>query len=259
MTGAASGLGRAITIDLAAHGWNITGVDVQEIALKSVIEEISHHGVRAHAIVGDLADPAFVTSAVRDAWAREPVTGLVNAAGIYPAVPFADLTAELWRRVQDVNVLAPVLATQALAQLAIAAGTTPAVVNVASGAATRARPGTAHYSTSKAAVVMATKATAIELSGAGIRVNAIAPGFFRVHSEVNPVTDEYADLLSQTVLPGPARPEHVTGPVRFLLSADAEWITGVTLPVDGGSSAGTNNLPQHWDAPTSWQHSRQPA
>lgn len=100
---------------------------------------------------------------------------------------------------------------------------------------------------------MLTKASAIELGQHGIRVNAVSPGFFAVDSEVNPVTEEYAELLSTTILPGPAKADYVADAVQFLLGDDAKWISGANIPVDGGSSAGTRSLPQHWADETSWQ------
>ncbi len=272
VTGAASGIGRAIARDLAADGWQVSGVDLQDEALTEVVKELTNDfGVRAAAIVGDLADAEFPAAALRAAWADRPVDALVNAAGIYPAIPFFELTAQSWDRVQQVNVRAPVLATQALARLAIEHwatehwatehgatehGRPPAVVNIASGAARRARPGAAHYSTSKAALVMATQATAVELGALGIRVNAVAPGFIDVASVVNPVTDEYADAVRGSLLPGRGAPEDIASAVRFLLSHQARWISGVVLSVDGGASAGTSRLPQHWPGQTPGQLGR---
>ncbi|MGD0554206.1 MAG: SDR family oxidoreductase [Streptosporangiaceae bacterium] len=205
VTGAASGIGRAIAADLAADGYRITGVDLQADALAAALSEID---TPATAIVGDLGDAAFPGYAVDTAWAISPVDALVNAAGIYPAIGFLELTAQSWDRVQHVNVRAPVLATQA---------------------------------------------SAVELGSLGIRVNAVAPGFIDVASAVNPVTDEYADAVRQSVLPGRGTPEDVAGAVRFLLSDQARWISGVVLSVDGGSSAGTSRLPPHWTGQTAGQ------
>ncbi len=253
VTGAASGLGAAVLHDLVAHGWEVTGVDVQADALDAVVTGARADGGVAHALVGDLGDADAPPALVAGAWARRPVDALVNAAGIYPAVPFLELTPAAWDRVQHVNVRAALLATQELARRALAAGTTAAVVNVSSGAARRARPGTAHYSTSKAALEALTRASAVELGAHGIRVNAVAPGFVDVASAVNPVTPEYASAVRGGLLPGGPRAEHVAAAVRYLLSDDAAWVTGTTLAVDGGASAGTRALPQHWPARTSVQ------
>ncbi|MET8978915.1 SDR family oxidoreductase [Streptomyces sp. NPDC004539] len=254
VTGAASGLGAAVAAELASHGWRVTGVDFRADALTATLDSLrERYAVPAEPVVGDLADPRFPAQAVDRAWELAPVDALVNAAGIYPAIPFADLTAETWDRVQHVNVRAAVLTAQRLAHHAVPAGRTPSVVNIASGAARRARPGAAHYATSKAALVMATKATAVELGPHGIRVNTVSPGFVDVASPVNPVTPEYAAAVSASVLPGRAQPVHVATAVRFLLGDDAAWITGAELPVDGGGSAGTTALPQHWPQETSLQ------
>ena len=254
VTGAGNGLGAAIATELAAAGWDVTGVDVRREAVEAVLSEIADtYGVETHTIVGDLGEESFATDFITTAWAFAPVDGLVNAAGIYPAIPFLEVDATKWNRVQAINVVAPLLATQQLARLAIDAGTTPSIVNITSGAAKRARPGTAHYSTSKAALTMLTKASAIELGPAGIRVNAVAPGFFAVASEVNPISEEYAAFMAGNILPGSAKPHHVAGAVLFLLSEKAEWITGATVPVDGGTSVGTRSLPQHWSGESTWQ------
>ncbi|MFE1799798.1 SDR family NAD(P)-dependent oxidoreductase [Streptomyces sp. NPDC059517] len=255
VTGAGNGLGAAIARRLGAAGWDVTGVDVRAAAVEETLDSVAkEHGVRTRALVGDLADPAFATGLVDEAWALAPVDGLVNAAGIYPAIPFLSLDVERWNHVQAVNVVAPLLSTQQLARHAIEAGRTPAVVNLTSGAAKRARPGTAHYSTSKAALTMVTMACAIELGHAGIRVNAVAPGFFSIDSEVNPISAEYAALMaSADILPGGARPEDVANAVLYLLGDEARWITGATLPVDGGTSVGSASLPQHFPDTSPWQ------
>jgi 3-oxoacyl-[acyl-carrier protein] reductase len=249
VTGAASGIGAAIAADLAGRGCLVTAVDVRAGGLGRLDPSVRR-------CTGDLADPEFVESAVGDAWRAAPLTALVNAAGIYPARPLLDMTAAAWDRVLAVNLRAPVLATTALARLAVAGGTTPAVVNIVSGASRRARPGAAHYCTSKAALVMATKACAVELGPHGIRVNAVSPGFVTVDSAANPVTEEYAAAVSPNPLGRTGVPADLLGAVRFLLDDDAGWITGAVLDVDGGSGAGTTELPVHWDGETSVQRGR---
>ena len=153
---------------------------------------LARPGPAVHALTADLSDPGCAEVVGRAVQLAGPVDVLVNAAGIYPATPLADMTAAAWDRVQHINVRAPVLLTVAVAE----ARRPAAVVNISSGAATRARPGAAHYCTSKAALEMATKACAVELAGHGIRVNAVAPGFVEVDSPVNPVTAEYAAAVS---------------------------------------------------------------
>jgi NAD(P)-dependent dehydrogenase (short-subunit alcohol dehydrogenase family) len=179
---------------------------------------------------------------------------LVNAAGIWPATPLLEMTAQIWDHVLAINTRAPMLATVALARRAVAAGRPASVVNIASGAAIRARPGAAHYSTSKAALEMLTRSCAIEFGSAGIRVNAVSPGFVAGSSQdVNPITEEYAAAVSGNALGRIGQPADVAAAVFFLASDAASWTTGAVLRVDGGSSAGNSVLPVHWSGTTEVQ------
>ena len=236
VTGAAGGIGLAVAEAFSARGDTVTGVDARGPELDAVMARLG-----AHALVADLADPGCAELVDRAAALSGPVDVLVNAAGIYPATPLADMTAAAWDRVQHVNVRAPVLLTIAVA----AGGRAAAVVNISSGAATRARPGAAHYCTSKAALEMATKACAVELADRGVRVNAVAPGFVEVDSPVNPVTPEYAAAVTANPLGRPGQAGEIAAAVVWLASAEAAFVTGAVLRVDGGATAGTTALPIH--------------
>jgi 3-oxoacyl-[acyl-carrier protein] reductase len=258
ITGAAGGLGSAIAERFAAAGDRITGVDAREAPLRARLDALAAaHGVAVTAIPADLSDPA-AGEVVDRAWDRSgPVDVLVNAAGIWPATPLLDMTAQMWDHVLAINTRAPMLATVALARRAVAAGRHASVVNLASGAAIRARPGAAHYSTSKAALEMLTRSCAVELGAAGIRVNAVSPGFVAGSSqEVNPITEEYAAAVSGNAAGRIGRPDDVAAAVFFLASAEAVWTTGAVLRVDGGSSAGNPTLPVHWAGATEAQTPR---
>lgn len=258
VTGAASGIGAHLAIDLAQHGWSLILVDINPDGLATTAQSIEKAtGSTPETLAGDLADPAFIDRLLGDINARQTQesapTALVNAAGIYPAIPFFELSAERWDRVQNINVRAPLLLTRGLAQQAVASGDPFAVVNITSGASLRARPGATHYCVSKSALTMTTKACAVELGPYGIRVNAVSPGFVVVDSATNPVTEEYADAVSANPLGRKGRPDDLCGAVRFLLSSEAEWVTGAVINVDGGSAAGTTALPQHWASLTAVQ------
>ena len=251
VTGAAGGIGLACAQAFAAAGDRVTGVDARSPELEAAMARIRReHGVDTAALALDLSDPECGT-AVRTAAERlGPVDVLVNAAGLYPATPLSQMTADAWDRVQHVNVRAPVLLAIALA--AQGSGSR-CVVNISSGAATRARPGAAHYCTSKAALEMATKACAVELADAGVRVNAVAPGFVEVNSPVNPVTDDYAGAVSVNPLGRVGQPAEIAAAVLWLASDAASFTTGAVLRVDGGSTAGTTALPQHFPTTTALQ------
>ena len=234
VTGAAGGIGSAVAEAFAARGDTVTGVDARGDELRAAT-------AITHRIVADLGDERCAEVIEQAARQAGPVDVLVNAAGIYPATPLDAMTAAAWDRVQQVNVRAPVLLTVALAR----AGRSAAVVNISSGAATRARPGAAHYCTSKAALEMATKACAVELAGRGIRVNAVAPGFVEVDSPVNPVTEAYAAAVSANPTGRAGRPAEVAAAVVWLAGDEAAFVTGAVLRVDGGATAGTAELPLH--------------
>ncbi|WP_159792372.1 SDR family NAD(P)-dependent oxidoreductase [Puerhibacterium puerhi] len=251
VTGAAGGIGLACAEAFAARGDRVTGVDAREVELAEAMTALAErHGVPTAAFAVDLARPDCGDVVASAAAAQGPVDVLVNAAGIYPATPFDQLTAETWDRVQHVNVRAPLLLTVALGAQEPAAR---AVVNISSGAATRARPGAAHYCTSKAALEMVTRACAVELAHRGTRVNAVAPGFVEVDSSVNPVTDEYADAVSANPLGRKGRPAEIAAAVVWLAGEEASFATGSVLRVDGGATAGTTQLPLHYPTSTSLQ------
>lgn len=255
VTGAGSGIGRGIALAFARTGAHITLCDRTAAPLGETEALARDAGAgRVTAITADLRDGDAPGAVVDEAWDRAPVDVLVSSAGVYPATPFLDLDAATWDRVLDVNTRAPVLLTVALARRAVALGRGASVVNISSGAALRARPGAAPYSTSKAALEAATRASALELGHHGIRVNAVAPGFVTVDSAVNPVTAEYADAVGDNPLGRRGLPDDIARAVVWLAGDEANWITGEVLRVDGGSSTGAWNLPQHWTADGREEH-----
>lgn len=260
VTGAATGIGAGVCRAFAALGEQVTGVDLRGAILEEELGAIARdHRVPTAGIVCDLADAVAAERLVDEAWERQgPIDVLVNAAGMYPATPFLAMTAEAWDRVQRVNVRAPMLLTVAFGRRVVHAGRSGCVVNISSGAAQRARPGAAHYCTSKAAVEMLTRTAAIELGGYGIRVNAVSPGFVEVHSAVNPVTEAYAAAVSINPLGRRGRPDDIASAVVWLASEAASWVTGSVVRVDGGSGAGTTALPLHWPEVTPVQRGSAP-
>jgi NAD(P)-dependent dehydrogenase (short-subunit alcohol dehydrogenase family) len=249
ITGGAGGIAQGIGRVYARAGWNVTLVDFREEAVAAAAAALREEPGAAqvwHATV-DLTSPTEPGEMIDAAWqGNAPIDVVVNAAGIYPSTPLLELTADIWDAIQDVNVRSAVLTTVAFARNAVAAGRIGSVVNITSGAALRARRAAAPYSTSKAALEMFTKASALELGEHNIRVNAVSPGFVGVDSPVNPYLKEYRAQADVNPLGRAGEAEDIGEAVFWIAGEKASWVTGTIIRVDGGSSTGNSNLPRSW-------------
>jgi len=249
ITGAASGIGLQTALSYAAQSAIITLVDRDEAKVTIAAAQVVAAGAASvSTITADLSSPTAPAQIVLQAWRSQPIDILINCAGIYPSAPFLELSAESWDSVQNINVRAPLLATVELGKLARHSGRTASIVNVSSTAALRTRPGAAPYSTSKAAVNMMTRASALELGKWGVRVNAVAPGFIPVDSSANPVSKEYADAVSKNPLGVSGTVTDIAQAILWIAGPDASWVTGTVITVDGGSSTGSHSLPLSWES-----------
>jgi len=244
VTGAASGIGRALAAALARRGTPVVLCDLDAASVEAAARAIVPAGGRAWALAADVTRPGdverMVDRARRDAG---PLGGLVNCAGIYPNTPFLDLTAEEWDEVLAVNLRGPFLVTQAVARRMIADGRGGSIVNVSSTASRLARPGIAHYGASKAGLNQLTAVTAVELAPHGIRVNAVLPGVVgteRVHASAATGAGrvEHEAKLARIPLARLAEPAEVVSVVLFLLGPEAAYCTGALFTVDGGFTLG---------------------
>lgn len=242
VTGAAGGLGRGIAKLFIDEGAKVALADVRGA---EEARQVLGDGAASMAVQLDVRDPASVEAAIAEAWdAFGGLDVLVNCAGIYPSDMIADMRVESWDAVLDTNLKGPFLCSQAVVRRWIAEGVEGHIVNITSGAALRARPGAAHYCTSKAALEMLTRAFALEMAPHHIHVNAVSPGFFDVSSDVNQISREYVDALVKTIPWGEGgRPADIAEAVLFLCSDASRYISGTSLRVDGAYSTGTNALP----------------
>ena len=241
VTGAGRGLGRAIASALHESRYKVAVTDVDEAAAVSVARSLSAERSTAHAYPLDVSSAQQVAdvfaSVARDLGVPD---ALVNNAGVYPNDSILDMPEAAWDRVLDINLKGPFLCSQAFARMRPAA-TGGVIVNVASTAAFSARVGAAHYSASKAGLVMLTKSLAQELGPYGIRVNAVAPGLVEV--EEGHVSAEYKEMFLKMIPRGRiGRPEDIAAAVSFLLTDAANYINGECIAVDGGFLTGRPHL-----------------
>lgn len=227
VTGAASGIGRAVARGLTERGHQVALLDLVDAS-----GEAAALGGVAFRV--DLADRPAVKAAVDEAAAAlDGLDVVVNCAGWDRAMLFVDTDPDFWVRVTDINLLGPIAVTHtALAHLRDGG----AIVNVASDAGRVGSSGEVVYSAAKGGVIAFTKALAREVASQGIRVNAVAPGptdtpFLAAFDESGKLAEA---MIRQTPLRKLATPEDVAAAVVFLASPEAGHITGQVLSVSGG-------------------------
>lgn len=231
VTGAGRGIGRAIAQRLAADGYSVVVVDLDEATAEKVAAEVG-----GRAAVCDLSRPDSIRSLTAS---LDELDVLVNNAGIYPPASLRDITAEGFRAVMDVNVVAPLLLTQQTMPLLSASS--GSVVNIASMAAKVPTPGTGAYSPSKAALVSLTKLCAVEFGHTGVRFNAVAPGGVKTEGTAKMSADPAREARFNSLVPAGRRaePDDIADVVAFFASSASRYITGQVLYVDGGLSEAT--------------------
>lgn len=241
VTGAASGIGRATAVRLAAEGAIVACLDRDAEGLAATLAEIAtRDGARGgRAVACDLLERATVQDTVRGAIdALGGLDVLCNVAGVGGFRLDHEQTLEDWDRILGVNLTGTWLVTQAALPALLAAR--GVIVNTASTAATDATPYSSAYAASKGGVVALTRTLAVTHAKAGLRVNCVAPGPIDTPIALQYLPPEGADLsLIGLILPfgEMGRPEEAAAAIAFLASSDASHVSGQVLRVDGGKRA----------------------
>ena len=234
VTGAGQGIGAAIASALAAEGSRVAVADLNVDAAEQVAAKLGGSGI---AVGLDVRDRASVERAAAGASEQfGELTVLVNNAGITRVGPSESLPEEDWQEVIDVNLSGPFRCCQVIGARMLAAGH-GSIVNIASISAEFGMPSRAAYCATKSALIGLTRVLAVEWAGRGVRVNAVEPGYVRTPLiadaiEAGLLAEE--EMLARTPTGRLAEPEDIARAVVFLSSAEAAYITGQTLVVDGG-------------------------
>jgi NAD(P)-dependent dehydrogenase (short-subunit alcohol dehydrogenase family) len=230
VTGATSGIGRAVALVLAEHGAEVVvhGRDTGRGA--DLVTEIGRRGGRARFVAADLADADEVRRLAADAG---KVDILVNNAGVYAFTSTSGTTAESFDRHFAVNTRAPFLLVGALAP-AMAARGRGAIVNVTSTAATLPIPVGTAYGASKAAVELLTRSWATEFGADGVRVNGVSPGPVRTDG-IEQIMGDNVDVLGKINVRGRiAEPQEIAEIVLFLVDPRSSYVNGTNVVANGG-------------------------
>jgi NAD(P)-dependent dehydrogenase (short-subunit alcohol dehydrogenase family) len=238
VTGGASGIGLAIAEAVLAEGWRAVIADRDERGLAAARERLGNRAEARFEIL-DVTDEAAVVDFIARCEAQSaPFSGVVNSAGIGRDVPALETSAELFRKILDVNLIGSFVVAREAAKAMRRRGT-GAIVNIASVSGIKGNVGRTAYGASKGGVIIMTKVMAVELAPLGIRVNAIAPGpvdtplVQAMHTSA--ARSAWMDAVPQRRYGTPAE---IAGAAVFLLDPrKSGFVTGQTLCVDGGFTA----------------------
>ncbi|MBJ20965.1 MAG: glucose 1-dehydrogenase [bacterium] len=240
VTGSGSGIGQSIAETFAAHGAKVVIIDKQEDLTRSVVKGIEERGGVALACPVDVTKPESITtlsSAALDTYGQVDV--LVNNVGHFMpgAGPFLKTTENDWEAQYDINLKHIFRCTQALAPQMVERGS-GSIINISTVETLRGIPGNSIYAAFKTGITAFTRCFALEVAPHGVRVNAIAPETTDTNQIplARWIPERYQDKIPLMIPMGRfGRPDDHAGAALFLASDLSAWVTGITLPVDGGA------------------------
>jgi len=235
VTGGGTGLGKAFALQLAAAGADVSLAGRRTAPLEETAALIREGGGSAHCISLDVSDAVSVAAAF--AALHAPVDILINNAGFAADTMLLDLEEDDWDRVFDANLKGSWLVARAAARMMIAAGIRGSVINIASVLGSAVQKGTAPYAAAKAGLIHLTRAMALEWARNGIRVNAIAPGYYYTDMAAEYLDSDSGRAMVKRILQRRlGAPEELGGAILLLASDASAYMTGSVVTVDGGLS-----------------------
>ncbi|MEM7813409.1 MAG: 3-oxoacyl-ACP reductase family protein [Candidatus Aenigmatarchaeota archaeon] len=240
VTGSSKGIGRAIALRLARDGASVVVNGRNEADIAAVVNEIKKAKGKAIGVRSDVSIAKDVERLAAETVKQfKRIDILVNNAGVLDMKACAEMTEQEWDRILDINLKGYFLCARASAAQMVKQKSGGKIVNIASIAGMRAYPGCAAYNASKAGIISLTQTLALELAKEKINVNAIAPGAIETAMTKNVLEDKhvYQQMLANIPWGRIGKPEDIANAVAFLVSSDADYITGAVLVVDGGWTA----------------------
>jgi 3-oxoacyl-[acyl-carrier protein] reductase len=235
ITGGSRGIGRAIALRLAEDGFdvavNFLSSEKEAVDVMQGVKELGHRAQIYKTDVSDFESVGRMVDGVKSDLGG--ITVLVNNAGFYERSDFLDLTAEEWRRTLDVNLTGCFNCAKAVVP-DMMKRKKGAIVNISSMLGFKGTSHGAHYAASKAGIIALTKSLALELSPRGIRVNAVAPGAIETEIIAHDTPEQRKRRIETTPVRRVGQPEDIASIVSYLVSEEAEYITGETIHVNGG-------------------------
>jgi len=244
VTGGSSGIGNAISMQLAEDGGSIAIWDNNVAAAEQTAAAIAQKSGRVIVCEADVASSASVASAlVRTQAELGPVAILVNNAAMTGGVPFEDMSEDLWDRMIAVDLKGPFLCIKAVLPDMLAAGW-GRIINITSSSVHMGSPGMAHYVAAKGGLTALTRALAMEYAATEITVNNVPPGYVetptmrRLQASHPGQRRSFEEMSAATPMKRAGKPEDIAAAVSYLASKSAAYVTGQTIHVNGGRFLG---------------------